>query len=91
MNMESDSESGPEPEPEIYRQSVHLSAEPLEAHYQRFGGGGGLNPYSHTPYITSSLVKELSVGQLNCCWPSPARSLLASVSSRSMTKIVIIS
>jgi hypothetical protein len=27
-----------------------------------------------------------SVSQLNCCWPSPAQSLLASVSSRSMTK-----
>jgi hypothetical protein len=31
-----------------------------------------------------------SVGQLNCCWPSPAQSFLVSVSSRSMTKIFIL-
>jgi hypothetical protein len=31
---------------------------------------------------------ELSVGRLNCCWPSPAQSFVASVSSRSMTKIL---
>jgi hypothetical protein len=31
------------------------------------------------------------VGRLNCCWPSPARSFLVSLSSRSMTKICIFS
>jgi hypothetical protein len=33
----------------------------------------------------------LSVSRLNCCWPSPAQSFLASVSLRSMTKIFILS
>jgi hypothetical protein len=28
---------------------------------------------------------------LNCCWPSPGQSFLASVSSKSMTKIYILS
>jgi hypothetical protein len=41
---------------ETYRQSVRLGAEPLEAHDQKCYGG--LNPYGHTPYITSSLVRE---------------------------------
>jgi hypothetical protein len=31
-----------------------------------------------------------SVSRLNCCWPSPAQSFLASVSSRSMTKIFVL-
>jgi hypothetical protein len=31
------------------------------------------------------------VGRLNCCWPSSAQSFLASVSSRSTTKIFILS
>jgi hypothetical protein len=31
------------------------------------------------------------VGQLNCCWSSPAQLFLASVSSRSMAKIFILS
>jgi hypothetical protein len=33
---------------------------------------------------------QLLVGQLNCCWPLPAQSCLASVSSRSVTKIFIL-
>jgi hypothetical protein len=32
-----------------------------------------------------------SVRQLNCCWSSPAQSFLASVSSRSMAKIYVLS
>jgi hypothetical protein len=31
------------------------------------------------------------VGRLNCCWPSPAHSFLASVFTRSMTKIFVFS
>jgi hypothetical protein len=36
------------------RQSVHLSAKPLEDHDQRFFQ---LNPYGHSPYVISSLMR----------------------------------
>jgi hypothetical protein len=35
--------------------------------------------------------EDRSVCRLNCCWPSPAQFSLSSVSSRSMTKIFILS
>jgi hypothetical protein len=40
----------------VYRQSVHLGAEPLETHGQTFFSH--LNTCDHIPYITSSLTRE---------------------------------
>jgi hypothetical protein len=42
-----------------------------------------------TDLVPNCLI--LAHGRLDCCWPSPAQSFVASVSSRSMTKIFILS
>jgi hypothetical protein len=39
----------------VYRQSIHLGAEPLQTHGQNFFSQ--LNTCSHSPYITSSLTR----------------------------------
>jgi hypothetical protein len=39
----------------VYHQSVQLGTEPLETHNQKFCSQ--LNIYSHSPYITSSLMR----------------------------------
>jgi hypothetical protein len=40
----------------VYRQSVRLSAQPLETHDQSFFFQ--LNPCGHSPYVTSSLTRS---------------------------------
>jgi hypothetical protein len=52
--------------------------------------------YSSSPLTNSHRLTLLtdftrSVGQLNCFWPSPAESFLASTSLRSMNKIFVLS
>jgi hypothetical protein len=46
---------------------------------------------SHGSGSLETTHQRMSVGLSNCCWPSPAQSSLSSVSSRSMTKIFILS
>jgi hypothetical protein len=57
---------------------------PFRRLYDSQGYGGGIQTRHHAGV-------SQSVGRLNCCWSSPAQSFLTSVSSRSMTKIFILS
>jgi hypothetical protein len=65
----------------------------LQNQSQSYFTTGGLTPISSSWHQASwgSWDWLASVGRLNCCWTSPAQSFLASVSSRSMTKIFVLS
>jgi hypothetical protein len=64
-----------------YHQSVLLGAKQLETHDQYFFQ---LDTSDNSPYVTSSLTREL-IFVYNCCWPSPTQSFSGPSSARLMS------